>query len=92
MTDLAWILATADAPEIRAPEEAVRLAERAAQATKREDAAVLDTLALAYFAAGRVEQAIANARVALELASARGAAESASRIRQRLEFYEQQAR
>jgi tetratricopeptide (TPR) repeat protein len=92
LTDLAWILATSDGPELRSPDEAVRLAERAATLTKYADAMVLDTLAAAYFAAGRVDRAVTTSRAALEMAMSRGEQELAPRIETRLRFYEQQLR
>jgi tetratricopeptide (TPR) repeat protein len=84
LVDLAWILATSDRAEIRAPTEAVRLAERGAELTGHQNATALDTLALAYAAAGRFDRAISTAQVALELATAEGARELAELIRQRL--------
>src|SRR5262249_18317487 len=54
LVDLAWVLATTDRPDLRAPEEAVRLASRAAEMTNRRNATVLDTLAAAYASAGRL--------------------------------------
>jgi tetratricopeptide (TPR) repeat protein len=89
LTDLAWILATTELSELRAPGEAVRLAERAAALTQDRDATVLDTLAAAYFADGRVESAVSTARAALQMAIDKSEPELASRIRQRLAFYEQ---
>lgn len=67
--NLAWILATD--PELRDPSEAVRLAERAAEAAPA-DASVLDTLAMAYHAAGRREVAQATAARAAAMARAAG--------------------
>jgi len=84
LVDLAWILATSDRAEVRAPTEAVRLAERGAELTGHQNATALDTLALAYAAAGRFDQAIPTAQAALELASAEGARELVELIRQRL--------
>jgi tetratricopeptide (TPR) repeat protein len=92
LTDLAWILATSERNDLRAPVEAVRLAEQVAGQTGYRDATILDTLAAAYFAAGRTDRAIATARTALEAAMAGGGETLASRIRERLKFYEQQAR
>lgn len=54
---LAWILATAPDLGSRDPAEAVRLAERACEITQRASAECLDTLAAAYAAAGRHEEA-----------------------------------
>ncbi|MBM3779509.1 MAG: tetratricopeptide repeat protein, partial [Acidimicrobiia bacterium] len=52
MRGLAWILAADPDPGVRAPGEALRLAERAADLTGRRDAGVLDLLAAAHAAAG----------------------------------------
>lgn len=92
LTDLAWLLATTDRTLLRDPSEALRLAERAALLTRREDANVLDTLAAAYFSGGRADRALATAREALRVAQAAGEQELAGRIEERLRFYEQAAR
>jgi len=68
--NLAWILATEQDPALRRPEEAVTLAEGAARGTRREDPGILDTLAVAYAAAGRRADALAVAREALAVARA----------------------
>jgi len=57
--NLALILATAPEPALRDPAEAIALAERIAR-EKRGDAAVLDTLAAAYAAAGRYGEAASS--------------------------------
>ena len=90
LVDLAWILATADRRDIRAPDEAVRLAERAAHLTNDQDALVLDTLAVAYFSADRRDRAISTLEAALELASRTGRDQLATDIRRRLESYKRQ--
>ncbi len=54
---LAWHLATCAEPARRNPTEAVQWAEKACQLTKRNDHAMLDTLAAAYAAAGRCDDA-----------------------------------
>lgn len=56
--DLAWSLATDDSPKVRSGRRAVELAEKACQLTKREDAALLDTLAAAYAEMGRFDDAL----------------------------------
>lgn len=89
LVDLAWILATSDRAEIRAADEAVRLAERVAELTKSQNATVLETLAVAYFSAGRTGEAIRTAQVALDLAVKAEAKELAQQIRKRLELYRQ---
>src|SRR5712691_2248782 len=87
LVDLAWILATSDRHDVHAPEEAVRLAERAVQVTKRQDALVLETLAVAYFSADWLDRAVSTAQAALELASTTGRDDLAADIRRRLESF-----
>ena len=65
--DLAWTLATAREDSVRDSQEAVRLAEEAADLTGRRDPAALDVLAAAYAAAGLFERAVATAERALQL-------------------------
>ena len=55
--NLAWILATTGDPALRDPAEAVRLAEGAVAGAAEPNADFLDTLATAYAAAGRPEEA-----------------------------------
>jgi tetratricopeptide (TPR) repeat protein len=83
----AWILATHRDPEVRSPDEAIRLAEQAAALTNGQDPAVLDTLAAAYAAAGRFDEAVPAARRALELAKA-SSHRRTGEIRRRLALYE----
>ena len=90
LVDLAWILATSDRRDVRAPDEAVRLAERAARLTSDQDALVLETLAVAYFSASRRDRAISTAQAALELATRTGRDQLAADIRRRLESYNRQ--
>src|SRR5262249_36955674 len=68
--NLAWILATSADPAVRDPEEAVRVAEAAVRGTASPNAEFLDTLATAYAAAGRADDA---RRAAAEAAAARRA-------------------
>ena len=89
LVDLAWILATSERADIRAPLEAVRLAERAVQLTDDHNSTVLDTLAAAYAAAGELDRAIATAQRALAVASVSGPRELVEDIRARLDRYKQ---
>jgi tetratricopeptide (TPR) repeat protein len=85
--NLAWILATEEDSSLRRPEEAVTLAESAARGTSRRDPAVLDTLAVAYAAAGRHEEALTTAREALALARAQQRTDLIRTLDQRVHSY-----
>src|SRR5262245_13495863 len=89
LAGVAWIRATAADAALRNADEAVALAERAATLTERHDVAALDALAAAYAAAGRFDDAVATARVGVDVASAAGASDVAARFRERLELYSQ---
>ena len=88
-TQLAWILGTHPDPKIRNPAEAVSLAERAADMTRRRNAMVLDVLGAAYAADGRFDQAVTAARAAIDLATRSGATQRVDLFRQSLELYRQ---
>jgi tetratricopeptide (TPR) repeat protein len=83
----ALILATHPDPSIRNPAEAVRLAERAAELSGRENPTVLLTLAMAYDAAGHRDRAMRAAEQALQRATALGATRDVQQIRAQLERY-----
>ena len=83
----AWILATHADAQVRKPEEALRLAQRAAELTRRRDPTMLDTLAAAHAANGDLERAVAVAREALELPGAEKGG-LADQIRAHLRSYE----
>jgi tetratricopeptide (TPR) repeat protein len=83
----AWILATHPDPSVRNPAEAVRLAERAAELSRRQDSVVLSALATAYDAAGQRNRAIGTTEQALQRATELGAMAEAQRIRAQLERY-----
>jgi len=82
--ELSWLLATTGDPALRDPAEALRWAERAAEASGRRDAAILDTLAVCQAAAGRTDDAHATLAEALALAEAAGNTALASDLRTRL--------
>jgi cytochrome c-type biogenesis protein CcmH/NrfG len=85
MSEIAWLLATSPDPSVRNPAEATRLAERAASLTSGREPTVLDTLAAAYAAEGRFEDAVEAAERAV--AAAAGAPGLAAELRSRLELY-----
>ncbi len=84
---LAWLLATAPDPEVRDATRAVGLAEALCRRTGFARAAAVHTLAVAYAAAGRFEDAAAAAEKALELARRDGDADLVEDIRRRLQRY-----
>ena len=85
--NLAWLLATLASADGGDPARAVTLAERACELTDNRVAGYLDTLAAAYAAAGRFNEAIATAQQAIELANSAGQAQAVSEIETRLELY-----
>ncbi|MCL6519684.1 MAG: tetratricopeptide repeat protein [Armatimonadetes bacterium] len=85
--NLAWLLATQKKPTYRDALEAIKLAKAACEAVRYEDSGLLDTLAAAYAAAGRYDQAISTARRALQLAITQGSP-AAPEIEMRLRNYE----
>jgi tetratricopeptide (TPR) repeat protein len=84
LTSLAALLATYPDPAFRNPPEAVTLAQRACELTKYSRADFVDTLSLAYHAAGQRAEAIETAGRALQLARAAGNTEHAAALEQRL--------
>ena len=89
MLRIAWILAMHPEAGSGKPDEAVRLAKRAADLAQHGDPQVEDILATAYAAAGQFDQAIATAEAALKLESARSDEAIAAGIRRSLEAYRQ---
>ena len=68
-------------------ELAIQMAERAVALTGRQHPVMLDTLAAAYAAAGRFQDAVGTAQAASSLARRAGAAALAERIESRLRIY-----
>jgi len=72
--NLAWLLATLAPADGGDPVRAVSLAQQACERTRNRLASYLDTLAAAYAAAGRFDDAIATAQKAIETAHSAGQA------------------
>jgi tetratricopeptide (TPR) repeat protein len=85
--NLAWLLATAADPALRDPAEAIRLVETDAVAS--EAPWLLDTLAAAYAADGRFDDAVRTADRAARIATERNRPAEAREIRERLALYRQ---
>ena len=83
----AWLMATHSDRKVRRPHDAVDYAERAATLTARRDPAILDTLAAAYAASQRFDEAVTTAEEAVELARLRGSSDLADRAGARLALY-----
>jgi tetratricopeptide (TPR) repeat protein len=83
--NLAWLLATAADPALRDPQEAILLIE--ADALDSEAPWLLDTLAAAYAADGRFEEAVRTADRAAKIASEQDLTAIAEEARQRLSLY-----
>jgi spermidine synthase len=83
--NLAWLLATAADRQLREPAEAIRLVEAAALESSDPD--MLDTLAAAYAAAGRFQEANATALRAAGRADESGAPTLAGDFRERAALY-----
>ena len=88
LNNLAWLRATHQDPAFRNGEEAVRLASRAADLTKRRDSALLDTLAAAYAEAGRFDQAVETMQEAIRLAGELNRTEELEKFRERLDLFQ----
>jgi Flp pilus assembly protein TadD len=69
LTQSAWVLSTSPDASVRNGAEAVELAERAAQLSRGQDPAVLDTLAAAYAEAGKFAVALETVQKALARAA-----------------------
>ncbi|MEW6682265.1 MAG: tetratricopeptide repeat protein [Nitrospirota bacterium] len=86
--NLAWILATDADAAVRRSDEAIVLAEGANRRTGRSHPRVLDTLAAAYAAAGRYEEAAETAQRALSAALGAGDQRFAADIGGRIRLYQ----
>ncbi len=85
---LAWLLATHPQATLRNGNEAVMLAESAAELTNHSDPQVLDTLAAAYAESGRFEDAIRTAAQAIKLTDTPASQHLAAEIKARLALYQ----
>ena len=88
LNSLAWLKATCQDPKFRDVETAVTLAQRACELTQSQNPAMLDTLAAAYAAAARFDEAVWTAERALKLAGAAEQRHLISKIKIRLESYQ----
>ncbi len=87
LNGLAWFLATDPDPAVRRGQEALTLAERAAQLTSSEDPGVQDTLAAALAEVGQFGRAVEVARQARTLAERLGASSLVTELDERIRLY-----
>jgi tetratricopeptide (TPR) repeat protein len=85
--NLAWLLATSEAPELRNGGEAISLAEQACEATAFNNPIFIGTLAAAYAEAGRFPEAVQTAGRAAKVARQQGSASLAQKNDELAEFY-----
>ena len=87
LNNLAWILAVYGDADFHNPEEAVQLAQRCCELTNYAEAGYLDTLSVAYAAAGRLSDAVSTAQKAMETAESGEQKTLAEEIRKHLDLY-----
>lgn len=85
--NLAWFLAVHPNQDVRSPAEAVSLAERVFREETSQKPTTLDTLAAAYASAGRYDDAVAMAKLGIELAGNIGDQAEQEKIKRRLDLY-----
>jgi protein O-mannosyl-transferase len=88
LNNLAWALVTVNDISKRDANRAIEYARRACELTGDKEAGLLDTLAVAYAAGGRFEEAKATAEKALSIAKSSGRKDLASEIEKRIKLYE----
>ena len=89
LNSIAWILATTQDPKISNPKEAVKFALRACELTQYKVPDTINTLAAAYAATGKFDEAIKTAEKAIELARSANRKDLAEEISERLKLYRQ---
>jgi tetratricopeptide (TPR) repeat protein len=85
---LAWIQAACAIEGLHNPDQALERAVRACELTDYDTPEVVDTLAVAYAAAGRFPEAMETAQKAMRAAQSAGNTALAQRITNRLKLYE----
>jgi protein O-mannosyl-transferase len=87
LNNLAWLLATRAEVSAEDANKAIGFAEDACKLTEYKEPTLLDTLAVAYAAVGRFDDAVNKASQAIEIAKANGQKDLALEIQNRLDLY-----
>jgi Tfp pilus assembly protein PilF len=87
LNNYAWLLATQKEVSAEDASKSVELASRACELTKNKDAELLDTLAVAYAAAGRFTEAIRTSDQAVIVAKTTGQEKLVDEIQNRIKLY-----
>ena len=87
LNNLAYIFSIEETSKFYNPSQAIKLAEKACEITQNKNPALLDTLAIAYAADGRLDEAIKTAQKALSLTFSANQKPLADEIQSHLEIY-----
>ena len=87
LNNAAWLCATRPEADFYNPAESLGMARKACELTKYKEVSFMDTLAVAYAAMGRFEEAVTMAQKAIDLASVTGLENLKQQIRNRLLLY-----
>ena len=90
LNNLAWLKTVSDDPQVRDPQAAIRLAQRACELTNFKRPSYLLTLASAYAGARKFTDAIRVSETALELVRAAGHQDQIAQIEKQIKFYRSQ--
>jgi tetratricopeptide (TPR) repeat protein len=89
LNNLAWAKAAYKNEDFHDPEEAIQLSLRASELTGHKEPGILDTLSVAYAAAGRFPEAVESAEKAISLAKSSNQQELVDEIQSHLGLYKQ---
>ena len=87
LNDMAWVLATSRDDRLRNGEQALLLAQRAAQLTSEQEPAILGTLAAVYAEMGKFDKAIELGQRAAELAERQNKTALAQNLTEQLAMF-----
>jgi tetratricopeptide (TPR) repeat protein len=92
LNSAAWLRATTDDASLEDANKAIEFSEHACELTGYKNPSILDTLAAAYAASGKFDEAISTADKAVEAAKAAGYNNLADEIQERIKLYQSRQR